>query len=106
MALWQGLGPTQLVGAVEEAAGVLEQFAVGRMIHRLDADQSLAQPRIVRLDVLHQLGLGSGWPDDQPFVHVGDRLDDTVEVLLGVMLMTRPDGAGLGVDLMGRCVGR
>ena len=105
MALWQSLGPAHLVGAVEEAARVLEQFAIGRMIHRLDADQSLAQPWIVRLDVLHQFGLGGGRPDDQPFVHVGDRLDDAVEVLLGVVRMARPDVAGLGVYLMGRRVG-
>ena len=39
------------VHRVEHRAGVLQQFAVGRMVGRLDADQLGLQPRIVLLDV-------------------------------------------------------
>src|SRR5260221_10874642 len=81
-ALRQWLGAVHLVDGVEYRAGVLEQFAVGWVIRRLDADELGLQPRVVLLDMLHQVLPGFAGADHQPFGGIGHRLDDAVKIVL------------------------
>ena len=78
-----------------------DQFAVARMIDALDAVDDLHQLRLMRADMLDQLGLGIGWPRNENRASVCDRLSDSLKE--GVILrgVPAPDGVCLMVDVLG-----
>jgi len=58
------------------ALGIGDDFAVGRMVGRLDGDDSLGDLGRMRADVIGKLRLGAGRADDQDFAGIGERLGD------------------------------
>jgi hypothetical protein len=71
----------------------LQEFAVGGVIHRFDAHDARRDCRIVCLQVLEQLELGSGRTDNQDFVGILDRVGDRLVVRVILRQVARSDSA-------------
>ena len=65
------------------------------MIDRFHADDLLHQPRLMLVDVLHQLGLGVCRARDQDRARAFDRLDDAMKKVLILRGVPAADGVCL-----------
>ena len=81
-----------------------EQFGVGWMIDRLDADDAFRQIDVVVLDVGLECCLGVPGPCDEDLANSGQRLGDLIEETMIVGGVTTADGSGLVVNTLLRLV--
>src|SRR5262249_10477632 len=80
----------QAVDGLEGLARMLQQLAVGRMVHRFDSRQMRAKPadvaveRLVRLEMVEQRLFGLARAGQDPFPRSAQRVDDAIiEVEIG-----------------------
>ena len=81
----------------EVAASEFQQFTVGGVVHRFDANNARRDCGRVCLEMLEELELGGGWADDQDFASIFDCVGDCLVVRV---MLRRPARANNAMFVM------
>ena len=94
-----GLRAHPVIG-YEVAASEFQQFTVGGVVHRFDANNARRDCGCVGLEMLEELELGGGWTDDQYFTSIFDCVGDCLVVRVILRRPSRANSAMLVVQVL------